>query len=206
MPEIAFQIVDDRGVIEAIRFVADQAADMQPFFAAMRGPWYASRREMYRTMGRSTRTPWVQYRDTPEGLRYVYYKASRLGKPAAAIQDTVLDWPGKERLRRAVEGDSSEGRYTARRDGAEIMVDVEYATNHDRGEGVAPEYAWPKVGGVFLAYNNPRRRLTSLAGGFTRDFARGFAEHIGGGKAAASGVSTEELRRQMTRALARQSR
>ena len=202
-----FSISDDRGVVEAIRFVGSRLDDMSPFFASLERPWWDSRREMYRTLGRSTRTPWIAYRDTPEALRYVYAKAAMEGLPAIAIQDTLLEYPSRPRLRRALEGLSSEGRFRAARHDAQVTVDVEYASNNDRGEGVAPPWAWPRIGFVKLAYNMPRRRSTSLAGSFQRQFAQQFSRHMGADKESrASGLTSEQLRQQAEAALARAAR
>jgi hypothetical protein len=199
---MTFAISDDRGVVEAITAMGEALDDMRPFFRALEPIWWQSRQEMYRTMGRSTRTPWIQYRDTPEGFRYVYVKASMMGRPAAAIQDTVLDWPGSERLRPAMEG-TGEGRYRSTADTATVTIDVEYASNHDRGEGTAPDWAWPRIGPIFASYNTPRRRLTSLAGTFNRQFAQLLSKHAGAeGKSKRVGVSTEELARMAAAAMA----
>ncbi len=176
--------------------------DLQPFFAGLRAPWYASRREMFSSLGESTESPWPRYDDTPESARYVYAKGSILGMPGPAGNDDILRWGGPARLYYASTGESSEAVFTARERGATVVVDVPYASHHDEGKGTAPEWAWPKG----MPYTVPRRPLLSPAGQFVRDFSRGLGEHLaatGGRFGFRSAEAQDEIRRAFRSAAAR---
>lgn len=174
---IQFSIRTSAGeVSDALRTFAVDLTDLTPFFDALRPDWYESRRILYDTQGGDTGTPWPLYSDTPERLRYVYAKASILGNRGGRTPDSdVLLWGGDGRLRRAVVGESSETSWRSREDGATMTVDVPYASNHDEGKGLAPEWAWPRG---TESYRIPQRRLTALGGTFERSFSDRLAEHL----------------------------
>lgn len=163
-------------VVDELRTVIEGVEDLTDFFRRVQVPWYDSRREMYDSRGDSTETPWPGYGDTPEHLRYIWAKGAILGLDGPAGDDDILRWGGPARLHAAVTGESSEAQYTASSQSATIVVDVPYASHHDEGTGIAPEWAWP---GGDQAYQIPRRRLLSPAGTFTGAFARTLGEYMG---------------------------
>jgi hypothetical protein len=164
-------------VVDAIGTLIDGVEDLRPFFEDLRPIWYESRRELYASQGDSTDTPWPTYDDTPEAMRYVWAKASILGMPpgSRAPNSDVLLWGGPARLHDAVVGESSEALWETRADGATVTIDVPYASDHDEGKGVAPEWAWPKDLG---SYDIPRRRLLSPAGDFVGAFSGSLGSYL----------------------------
>jgi hypothetical protein len=187
---VSFTITASTGeVTEGLRALLDGVSDLTPFFDGLRPVWYDSRRTLYATQGDSAETPWPKYSDTPERLRYVYAKASILDYPGGRMPDSdVLLWGGDGRLRRAVVGESTETTWVSTATSATMTVDVEYASNHDEGRGVAPMWAWPQG----EPYQIPTRRLTSVAG----DFERGFSAELANYMAASGdrlGLRTEDV-------------
>lgn len=178
---VRFTITDSSGeVVDALRATIDGLSDFRPMFDALRPEWYASRRMMFDTLGADSDTPWPRYEETPEDRRYVYVKAAILGDRGGRTPSTdILQWGGPNRLRRAVQGESSEGTWVSESSAATVTVDVPYASNHDEGRGTAPEWAWPRG----VPYTTPHRRIMSPAGSFAGSFAdvvSGFVGESGG--------------------------
>lgn len=157
----SFRFIDADGVVESIDAMMTDLRDMTDFFEGLRDPWFQSRRALFDTQGGSADVDWPLYEDTEEIKRYVYAKGSILGMDGPVGSDDVLLWGGPNRLHAAVTGESSEASWTSDDRSATMVVDVEYASHHDKGEGTAPEWAWP--GGQ--PYEVPQRRLTAMGGG-----------------------------------------
>ena len=157
----SFRFIDSDGVVESLDAVMAGLEDMTPFFASLRDPWFHSRRALYDTQGGSADVDWPLYEDTPEQDRYVYAKGAILGMDGPVDSTDVLMWGGPNRLHAAVTGDSSEASWTSDERSATMRVEVEYASSHDKGEGTAPDWAWP----AGQPYETPQRRLTAMGGG-----------------------------------------
>lgn len=89
------------GVEEALAFAVTAVKDFRPLWRRLRQPWYDSRKEMYRTRGRSTGTPWISPLVSHERFIYIWAKASMTG--LEPDEDQVLRWfgpktGGRERL------------------------------------------------------------------------------------------------------------
>ena len=182
----AFLTISDQatGKIQGrIDIAINVAEDFRPVWAEFKAPWYATRRRMFHTLGRSTGRAWPSYAQTPERNQYRWIKARITGNVGRIHRLKPLHWEGgKERLRPSLETSRHpDSIWRAREDSLEVGTRVPYARNHDRGIGHSPpwrnlrRYRIPKR--PLLRFG--RKALVKLADG-VRDHAAAIARETGG--------------------------
>ncbi len=167
------------GVEEALAFAVTAVKDFRPLWRRLRQPWYESRREMYRTRGRSTGTPWASPLVTHERFIYIWAKASMTGLQPA--EDQVLRWlgpktGGRERLHPSLtDPRHRETLWVMRTRSLQAGTKVPHAKRINDGVGPPGPEWFPR------AWRVPpiARRLVSAGQRFTADVAEGAAVWLG---------------------------
>jgi len=116
--------------------------DFRPVWRDFKAPWYATRRRMFATLGRSTGARWPEYSQTPEREQYRWIKARITGNVGRIHRLKPLHWEGgKERLRPSLESDRHiDSVWDERKDTLRMGTRVRYARNHDKGLGYSPDW------------------------------------------------------------------
>lgn len=165
MAGVSLTVTDDLGrIVSRLETAIEHVEDFRPMWRRIQPAWEARGREMFRTQGRSTGTPWPSYDQTIERAFYLPWKSGVTGRSPESLMP--LRWPGNREVL-APSLMSTRDPYAVYRYGRTRLVagtDVPYAGNHDRGVGRAPE----RMGGHAI----PRRPLL----GFGRTFVRAVAE------------------------------
>jgi len=164
VPGIPVRIVarDNLGrVVDGIELALTGVRDWRSFWGALDRPWHRSRAEMFRSLGRSTGTPWPLYQQTAEREVYQWAKVGILGEDWYHLRP--LHWMrGRERLKPSmVSRRHPDNVWAPRRLSLDLGTRAPGADNHDRGYGRAPRWA----GGHAI----PRRPLLTLGVRFVMD-------------------------------------
>lgn len=193
MAGFAISVRDDMGnVVDGIEGALIGVRDFRPLWQSLKREWYLSRRRMFHTQGRSNGTPWPQYEDTAERVRYQWIKLEMNDNH----RRPPLRWtPGRERLYPSiVTSRHPESVWDPARRSLTVGTSVPYAWRHDQGAGRAPRWA----GG----YAIPRRPLLALGQRFVavsrsrfQSLAAAIAEQVESGTRA--GLSSADVRRRL---------
>lgn len=172
----AFLEVRDMGtnrVTTRVDLAISTVSDFRPVWRAFRRPWYATRKEMAETLGRSTGTPWRTYRQTAEKRQYQYIKAKIVGRRASTLKP--LHWEGaKGRLLPSLYEDRHpDAVWRERPQDLTIGTRVPYATNHNRGVGYSP--MWRNL----RRYRIPKRPLFGFGRRALHAINNATSEHAG---------------------------
>ena len=156
-------------IVTAVDLAIEKCSDFTQLWRDFRGPWYATRRLMVRTLGRSTGTPWPSYDQTPERRQYKWIKAKITGADPDKLKP--LHWENaKGRLLPSVtEHRHPFGVWRPRKASLRIATRVSYAHYHNEGVGYSPR--WPSL----QRYRIPKRPLF----GFGRDARSALADAVG---------------------------
>lgn len=156
-------------IVTAVDLAIEKCSDFTQLWRDFRGPWYATRRQMVRTLGRSTGTPWPSYDQTPERRQYKWIKAKITGADPDKLKP--LHWENaKGRLLPSLtEYRHPFGLWRPRKTSLFIGTRVPYAKNHNEGVGYSPR--WPGL----QRYSIPKRPLF----GFGRDARSALADAVG---------------------------
>jgi hypothetical protein len=103
MAGVSLTVTDDLGrIVSRLETAIAGVDDFRPMWRRLAPAWEARGREMFRTQGRSTGSPWPQYEDTAEREFYQWYKAGILRRDVTQLRP--LTWtPGREVLRPSFE-------------------------------------------------------------------------------------------------------
>jgi phage gpG-like protein len=170
MAGVSLTVTDDLGrIVSRLETAIAGVDDFRPMWRRLAPAWEARGREMFRTQGRSTGSPWPQYEDTAEREFYQWYKAGILRRDVTQLRP--LTWtPGREVLRPSFESVRHPAAvYDARRRTLEVGSAVPYAGDHNAGRGRAPE----RMGGHAI----PRRPLLRFDRPFVLAVAEASREH-----------------------------
>jgi hypothetical protein len=196
MAGFTLEITDNLGnVIERIESAITMCSDFSPMWAALREPWEESRRDMYRTQGRSTGKPWPGYEDTDEAEWYVWYKAAVCGRVIQSprdLNDLILRWTQSERLYPSLTDTRSRfAVWKAEPLSLTMGTRAPGAAKNNDGTGKAPR----RMGGHAI----PERKLLAFGRQFTKvvgekqsDLAGEISRAMGDGSRIRSGLTTAQ--------------
>jgi len=187
---IAIEVRDNFGELRSALVVASTTwQNWSPFFSAWADLWFESRREMFRTAGESTDTPWPMYSRATGEAQYAAVKSKILGRRMTRAD--LLRWiGGNEILKPSLEG---EGPAAIREETATkitVGTSVPYAHKHDRGEGRGPSWAG--------SHRIPKREILNLGIELERSTATMLGKFAAAGLSSIQGervgLTTDEVR------------
>lgn len=169
--------------------------DWSTFWGAVSIIWARTRAQVFETRGASVNRQWPTYSQTGE-RQYAAIKSSIFRRRVGA-QDLLRWQPGRERLFPSLT-DESHPEYVDERSPESITLGtrVPYASNHNRGQGRAPEH----LGGHTI----PRRPFMAIGRPMTRQIATALGNYAGrigdiidGEQTARVGLTTSDVTRIM---------
>lgn len=158
--------------------------DLTPLWGAVSQIWARTRAQVFATRGASLGSAWPTYRQTGE-RQYAAIKSSIFGRRVG--DGDILRWqPGRERLYPSLT-DRSHPEYIERtqRDSLTLGTAVPYASDHNRGQGRAPE----RLGGHAI----PRRPFMRFGRNMERQVAGALGNFAGNVAEVASGATTRRV-------------